>query len=75
MHYHCRGCCGGDIDFSLVLGELLPKRIGLNHPEAIAKAVAMPMKIVSIITAPFIWLLTFNRVLAKRIANTTFSRR
>jgi putative hemolysin len=44
--------------FSLVLGELLPKRIGLNHPEAIAKAVALPMKIVSIITAPFIWLLT-----------------
>lgn len=44
--------------FSLVLGELLPKRIGLNHPEAIAKAVAMPMKIISIITAPFIWLLT-----------------
>ena len=44
--------------FSLVLGELLPKRIGLNHPEAIAKAVALPMKIVSVITAPFIWLLT-----------------
>ncbi|SHG50011.1 putative hemolysin [Flavobacterium fluvii] len=44
--------------FSLVLGELLPKRIGLNHPESIAKAVALPMKIVSIITAPFIWLLT-----------------
>ncbi len=44
--------------FSLVLGELLPKRIGLNYPEAIAKGVAVPMKIVSIITAPFIWLLT-----------------
>lgn len=44
--------------FSLVLGELLPKRIGLNHPESIAKAVALPMKIISIITAPFIWLLT-----------------
>lgn len=44
--------------FSLVLGELLPKRIGLNHPEAIAKAVAFPMKMVSIVTAPFIWLLT-----------------
>jgi putative hemolysin len=44
--------------FSLVLGELLPKRIGLNHPEAIAKAFAMPMKIVSVVTAPFIWLLT-----------------
>ncbi|WP_121337663.1 hemolysin family protein [Flavobacterium sp. 123] len=44
--------------FSLVLGELLPKRIGLNHPESIAKAVAFPMKIISVITAPFIWLLT-----------------
>lgn len=46
--------------FSLVLGELLPKRIGLNHPEAIAKAVSLPMKVVSIITAPFIWLLTIS---------------
>jgi len=46
--------------FSLVLGELLPKRVGLNHPEAIAKAVAIPMKAVSIITAPFIWLLTHS---------------
>ncbi len=44
--------------FSLVLGELLPKRIGLNYPEAIAKGVAVPMKVVSVITAPFIWLLT-----------------
>ena len=44
--------------FSLVIGELLPKRIGLNYPESIAKAVAVPMKAVSIITMPFIWLLT-----------------
>jgi putative hemolysin len=44
----------------LVLG-LLPK-IGLNHPEAIAKAF-MPMKMVSVVTAPFIWLLTNYRVL------------
>ncbi len=44
--------------FSLVFGELLPKRIGLNYPEAIAKGVAVPMKIVSIVTMPFIWLLT-----------------
>lgn len=44
--------------FSLVLGELLPKRIGLNYPEGIAKAVALPMKIVSKVTMPFIWLLT-----------------
>lgn len=46
--------------FSLVLGELLPKRIGLNYPEAIAKSVAVPMKMVSIVTMPFIWLLTVS---------------
>jgi magnesium and cobalt exporter, CNNM family len=46
--------------FSLVLGELLPKRIGLNYPEKIAKSVAIPMKFISIITAPFIWLLTIS---------------
>jgi magnesium and cobalt exporter, CNNM family len=44
--------------FSLVLGELLPKRIGLSHPESIAKLLAAPMRMVSIITHPFIWLLT-----------------
>lgn len=43
---------------SLVLGELVPKRIGLNKPEAIAKSVAGPMRVVSWITHPFIWLLT-----------------
>lgn len=46
--------------FSLVLGELLPKRIGLNHPEGIAKAVALPMKVISKVTMPFIWLLTIS---------------
>jgi len=44
--------------FSLVLGELLPKRIGLNYPESISKAVAFPMKFISRVTMPFIWLLT-----------------
>lgn len=53
--------------FSLVLGELLPKRIGLNYPEAIAKMVALPMKIVSIVTAPFIWLLTSSTEFLLRV--------
>lgn len=44
--------------FSLILGELLPKRIGLNYPEAIAKAIAMPMNIISKVATPFVWLLT-----------------
>lgn len=44
--------------FSLILGELVPKRIGLSRPEAIAKNMARPMNIISMITYPFIWLLT-----------------
>ncbi len=55
--------------FSLVLGELLPKRIGLNHPEAIAKAVALPMKMISVATAPFIWLLTISTEFLLKIFN------
>lgn len=46
--------------FSLVLGELFPKRIGLNYPETIAKGMAVPMKVISQLTAPFIWLLTIS---------------
>jgi putative hemolysin len=44
--------------FSLVLGELVPKRIGLARPEAVSKLLAAPMRLVSKITHPFIWLLT-----------------
>ncbi len=43
--------------FTLVLGELLPKRIGLSNPEVIAKFVASPMRFIAKITFPFIWLL------------------
>ena len=55
--------------FSLVLGELLPKRVGLTYPESIAKLVAMPMKFVSIITAPFIWLLTSSTDFLMKLFN------
>ncbi|MEO6000032.1 MAG: hemolysin family protein [Chitinophagaceae bacterium] len=44
--------------FSLVFGELVPKRIGLAFPEAISTFVARPMSLLSAITKPFIWLLT-----------------
>jgi len=46
--------------FSLVLGELVPKRIGLTMPEKISKMLAFPMYYISVIAAPFIWLLTFT---------------
>ncbi|MES2703297.1 MAG: hemolysin family protein [Bacteroidota bacterium] len=44
--------------FSILFGELLPKRIGLIHPEPIATVMAGPMHLLSVIAAPFIWLLT-----------------
>lgn len=46
--------------FSLVLGELVPKRIGMTMPERISKILAFPMYWISLVAAPFIWLLTFT---------------
>lgn len=55
--------------FSLVLGELVPKRIGLARPEAIAKSFAQPMSWLSRITFPFIWLLTNSTNLIVKLLN------
>jgi putative hemolysin len=40
--------------FSLVLGELVPKRLGLNHPEKIASFVAEPMRVIAVIASPVV---------------------
>lgn len=42
---------------SLILGELVPKRIALAHAETIASFVAIPMTWVARIAAPLVWLL------------------
>lgn len=42
---------------SLVVGELVPKRIALNNPEQIACSVAKPMRQLSRLTAPLVHLL------------------
>jgi putative hemolysin len=42
---------------SVVIGELVPKRIALASPEAIAVRVARWLQIVALIFRPFIWLL------------------
>ena len=54
---------------SLVLGELVPKRIGLSKPEAIAKNAAAPMRFLINITYPFILLLTKSTQFIVRILN------
>src|SRR6478672_8502648 len=42
---------------SLVIGEIVPKQIALRSPEPIAVVMSRPMRWLSVITAPFVWLL------------------
>lgn len=46
--------------FSLVLGELVPKRIALHHPEPIAKVVAKPMVLLAKVAHPVVRLLSLS---------------
>jgi len=42
---------------SLVIGEIVPKQIALRSPETLAAVLSRPMRWLSKITAPFVWLL------------------
>jgi putative hemolysin len=44
---------------TIIFGELVPKRFGLMYPEAVALVVARPMEWLSLITRPFIKLLSW----------------
>lgn len=46
--------------FTLVLGELVPKRIALAHPEAVARLIARPLDLLSRIAAIPVRILTFS---------------
>jgi putative hemolysin len=62
---------------SIILGELFPKRLGMTFPEKIAANIAIPMKALSLVTSPFVWLLSIsNDLLLKlfRIKKTTESK-
>lgn len=45
---------------SIVVGELVPKRIGLGRADTIAKLVAPAMKLLSVVTFPIVWLLSVS---------------
>ncbi len=53
--------------FSLVLGELVPKRLGLNNAEGIAKRTAIAMHSLSRLAYPFIFLLSASTTLLLKI--------
>ena len=42
---------------SLVIGEIVPKQIALRSPEPIAVVMSRPMRVLSKIVAPFVWVL------------------
>ena len=60
---------------SLIVGELVPKRLALTHPERIAGIIARPMQILSTVAQPLVLLLsvsteTILRVLRVRPVKT-----
>ena len=59
---------------SLVIGELVPKRIGMAIPERYASFVAAPMLILSKVVKPFVWLLSISTDALVRLMNIKVSK-
>jgi len=53
--------------FSLVIGELIPKRLALNSPERIASAVALPMQGLATLATPVVRLLDASTEMGIRL--------
>lgn len=52
---------------TLIMGELVPKRIGMAYAERVSMLVAKPMNIISLIASPFVWLLSKSTALTIKI--------
>lgn len=52
---------------SLVLGELVPKRIALQSAEALASFMSRPMSLIASLTTPVVWLLSTSTNLILRL--------
>lgn len=52
---------------SLVIGELVPKRLALQNPERVAAIIAQPMTLLSRLAAPFVNLLSLSTDLVVRL--------
>lgn len=53
--------------FTLVFGELFPKRLAMLHADGIAMAVVKPILVISAIFKPFVWLLSVAVTLLLKI--------
>ncbi|MBV2225870.1 MULTISPECIES: hemolysin family protein [Sphingobacterium] len=54
---------------SLIIGELVPKRIGMAIPEKYASFIAVPMNVLSKIVKPFVWLLSISTEFIVKLFN------
>lgn len=59
---------------SLVIGELVPKRIGMAIPEKYAMFVAAPMLFLSKLVKPFVWLLSASTDAIVKMLNIKVSK-
>lgn len=60
--------------FSIVLGELVPKRLGQLAPESIARAVARPISFLALASTPFVKLLGGSTQLVLRLLGVKSDR-
>ncbi|MEB3338659.1 MAG: hemolysin family protein [Leptolyngbyaceae bacterium] len=52
---------------SLVIGELVPKRLAMHHPEKIAAAIAVPMRLLANLSSPVVHVLSSSTDLVLRL--------
>jgi putative hemolysin len=52
---------------TLILGELVPKRIALSRPEAIARRLAGMLRVMTLITEPLVWFVGVSTNLVLRL--------
>ena len=52
---------------SLIIGELVPKRLALNDPEAVSSRLARPMHFLSILASPGVWFLSASTEVVLRL--------
>ena len=57
---------------SIVFGELYPKRIAMNKSEEVAMFTSGVIRVLEVITKPFVWLLSASTNLLSRITPMTF---
>ncbi|MDR1706498.1 MAG: hemolysin family protein [Prevotella sp.] len=59
--------------FTIVFGELIPKRVGMSSAEKVAKLIARPMHFLSIVVSPFVWVLSKSSALMFSLLGITES--